>query len=223
MLHHDDTTVNRSPGSKLVTSDARTRELWFQKHQTYFSSPGCLYRGEPPHGRLKQYNHTDFDANMSKRCGFRISKLVLQCSKWRDDGNFDGNLSIYSNDAYILQNQAIGKSCQTKQGTYTWEPEIPNPRGLVFFDMDTINDYILNFEVTKRGHLKGLLPGKGHSQFRMDLSEAIHQVAEMDTKDKTQLSHVTLNIKQDPCCQLYIHCSLSQVRGLRIPESFFGA
>ena len=52
LLNHDDETTDRSPGSKLATSDSETRALWKQVYGEHFVIPGVLNRGESPVGRL---------------------------------------------------------------------------------------------------------------------------------------------------------------------------
>ena len=52
LLNHDDETTDRSPGSKLATSDLETRALWEQVYSENFVIPGVLNRGKSPVGRL---------------------------------------------------------------------------------------------------------------------------------------------------------------------------
>ena len=47
VLNHDDTSVDRSPTSKLAVADQETESLWAQYNLQY-KIPGSLYRGEPP-------------------------------------------------------------------------------------------------------------------------------------------------------------------------------
>lgn len=48
ILHHDDSVNDRSPGSKLVRADGRTRELWKEHFGDTFMNFGAMFRGEPP-------------------------------------------------------------------------------------------------------------------------------------------------------------------------------
>ena len=211
MLHHDDTTVDRSSGSRLANADARTKELWRETYHTHFSSPGCMYRGVSPQGKLHQFNLEDYDKVMAKKCGFRISKIVVKCDK-KKDMHFDAHFDIIAGGIeYLTQDQSLGRSKQPEHGTYEWEPETPTPTGLYQFDMDTLSTYMLRFEITKRGALKGLLPGKDHQEFRIELSDAIHKLAKQNTDDNGQLAKIVLDARQEPCCHLYLHCALSQV------------
>ncbi|CAF2620685.1 unnamed protein product [Rotaria sp. Silwood2] len=59
VLHHDDTTTDRSPNSKLSTSDHETRHKWFELYGDRLPKNGCMYRGKPSKG-LYQYV-TDFN------------------------------------------------------------------------------------------------------------------------------------------------------------------
>ncbi|CAF5015459.1 unnamed protein product [Rotaria sp. Silwood1] len=59
VLHHDDATVDRSPNSKLSTSDHDTRHKWFELYGDRLPKNGCMYRGKTSKG-LYQYI-TDFN------------------------------------------------------------------------------------------------------------------------------------------------------------------
>lgn len=45
VLHHDDTTQDRSLNSKLTTSDHETRHKWFDLYGDRLPKNGCMYRG----------------------------------------------------------------------------------------------------------------------------------------------------------------------------------
>lgn len=47
LLHHDDTSSSRSPGSKLNDSEMETRAVW-KAAGLQFAKPGAMYRGDPP-------------------------------------------------------------------------------------------------------------------------------------------------------------------------------
>ena len=49
VLKHDDSVNDRQPGSKLLISDHRTREMWTTAGKT-FEVNGAMFRGEPPIG-----------------------------------------------------------------------------------------------------------------------------------------------------------------------------
>ena len=54
VLPHDDSVNDRSPGSRLCSAEATTRQLW-RKHlgaEASFSKAGAMFRGLPPQGRL---------------------------------------------------------------------------------------------------------------------------------------------------------------------------
>ncbi|CAF0838521.1 unnamed protein product [Rotaria sordida] len=46
VLHHDDTTSDRSPNSKLSTSDHDTRHKWFELYGDRLPKNGCMFRGK---------------------------------------------------------------------------------------------------------------------------------------------------------------------------------
>lgn len=47
-LNHDDSVNDRTPGSKLTTSDGSTRRLWAQTFGENFNRNGAMFRGDPP-------------------------------------------------------------------------------------------------------------------------------------------------------------------------------
>ena len=51
-LPHDDSVNNRSPGSKLNNSQAVTEKLWKDTFGVDFPKKGCMFRGNPPQGKL---------------------------------------------------------------------------------------------------------------------------------------------------------------------------
>ncbi|CAF3641528.1 unnamed protein product [Rotaria socialis] len=50
VLHHDDTTQDRSAKSKLSTSDSETRRKWFDLYGDRLAKSGCMYRGKTSRG-----------------------------------------------------------------------------------------------------------------------------------------------------------------------------
>ena len=48
MLNHNDSVNDRTPGSKLVRADAKTRDLWKTLFEDTFASFGAMFRGDPP-------------------------------------------------------------------------------------------------------------------------------------------------------------------------------
>ncbi|UJR26646.1 hypothetical protein I4U23_007963 [Adineta vaga] len=46
VLHHDDTTQDRTSNSKLSTSDHETRHKWFELYGDRLPKNGCMYRGK---------------------------------------------------------------------------------------------------------------------------------------------------------------------------------
>lgn len=58
MLSHDDTTTDRSDGSKLSTSYKITGKLWHTLYGENYHYPGAMYRGETTRGKYAQPNIT---------------------------------------------------------------------------------------------------------------------------------------------------------------------
>ena len=58
VLKHDDSVNDRSEGSKLNNADEVTRGLWRKTFNVSFPRPGCMFRGNPPCGRLHPLTET---------------------------------------------------------------------------------------------------------------------------------------------------------------------
>lgn len=67
VLHHDDTTQDRSANAKLSTSDQETRQKWFELYGDRLPKNGCMYRGKTSKGLYQ--NLTDF-------------KFLLECQRY---------------------------------------------------------------------------------------------------------------------------------------------
>jgi hypothetical protein len=52
MLNHDDTTDDRTPGSYLQQSFAKTKQLWISEYKEAYSVSGAMYRGISPAGEM---------------------------------------------------------------------------------------------------------------------------------------------------------------------------
>ncbi|KAJ8302093.1 hypothetical protein KUTeg_021080 [Tegillarca granosa] len=55
LYNHDDSTTDRSPGSKLSLAYANTTVLWKNMYCERYSFPGAMYRGACSKGRLTKY------------------------------------------------------------------------------------------------------------------------------------------------------------------------
>ena len=59
MLDHNDTTNDRSPGSRLEEGSATTKKLWKGRGRS-FGVPGAMYRGEPPEQQIQPNYYNPF-------------------------------------------------------------------------------------------------------------------------------------------------------------------
>ena len=61
LFNHDDTTTDRSEGSKLNKADKQTRKHWENIFKDSFSRFGAMYRGKPPEGVLDEIKPDDLN------------------------------------------------------------------------------------------------------------------------------------------------------------------
>lgn len=63
MFDHDDDMTDRSVGSRLVTADRQTKQLWYEMYGESIIQSGCMYRGPSPYHKLHSMNL--FEVNTS--------------------------------------------------------------------------------------------------------------------------------------------------------------
>jgi hypothetical protein len=78
MFNHDDSVNDRSADSKLIRSDAKTREMWKETFKEEFSLSGAMYRGDPPIGKLNKVTSEQIYAVSSKTAEVVISNIKLE-------------------------------------------------------------------------------------------------------------------------------------------------
>ena len=82
-LPHDDSVNNRSPGSKLNNSQAVTEKLWKSTFGVEFSRDRCMFRGNPPHGKLLPLTD-EMQNSILHRTGISY-KIKFNISQWIAD------------------------------------------------------------------------------------------------------------------------------------------
>ena len=75
MFNHDDSVNDRAPESKLNRSDIATRQLWKTSFGEEFALCGCMYRGDPPQGKLQRVTKEQVYAMASKLAEVVINSL----------------------------------------------------------------------------------------------------------------------------------------------------
>lgn len=93
ILFHDDTTVDRSPNSKLTLSTIDTRRLWQEMYHEDFNTPGAMYRGLS----VKElYSPSSFDDKSLSRSGRELKLESLSVDRIPDgDYGHDFTLQIF--------------------------------------------------------------------------------------------------------------------------------
>lgn len=107
MLNHDDSVNDRSPGSRLNTSDAVTRHLWKTTFNEHFSAYGAMYRGNPPTGKLGNISETDMFGLVSKSVEIKFNKVELQGYRKESLGKF--KLQIVEKSEMLLPGRYHGE------------------------------------------------------------------------------------------------------------------
>lgn len=77
LFNHDDSTNDRSEGSKLDVSDKRTRVHWKNFFNEMFSLFGAMYRGPPPAKVLTMVTPEETYTFSTKECTISLDKLTL--------------------------------------------------------------------------------------------------------------------------------------------------
>ncbi|GFR81235.1 glycine-rich domain-containing protein 2 [Elysia marginata] len=75
LLQHDDSVNDRSVGSKLSLSEAKTRNLWRKVFGEKFSHFGAMYRGEPPNSKLYMMNKVEVYKICTKQANVLVEKI----------------------------------------------------------------------------------------------------------------------------------------------------
>ena len=78
VLNHNDSVNDRRPGSKLLTSEKTTREIWAQSGLE-FAVNGAMFRGEPPVETRKDPNSADYSS-------LAIRKITCDLTGLKIDG-----------------------------------------------------------------------------------------------------------------------------------------
>ena len=153
VLHHDDSTTDRSPGSDRNNNEAKTKALWMKEFQEKLAIPGTMYRGESPVGQMADFNLNSFVEGAPHEFHFIVNGVDLQCEADMKD-KLCIELIIIS-DRSMLSGENIG-SFKPDNGGYTWEKV-----GMSFpADIFSKKYYSLKVNVIKKGKLKFVLPNK---------------------------------------------------------------
>ncbi len=112
VLPHDDSVNDRAPGSRLRCAETVTRELW-RRHlgpDASFSKPGAMFRGAPPHGRLRPVTIAEQTAILRGQVG------LLDLTKLSFQGASSSTKKVTERDGQAFKRMTISSY-----------PEIPSP------------------------------------------------------------------------------------------------
>ena len=78
VFEHDDSVNDRTPGSKLRSSDLITRDLWGKEFNENYFFNGGMFRGEPPDKDSFSNTSQNFDAIFERYGEFKAIELELK-------------------------------------------------------------------------------------------------------------------------------------------------
>ena len=78
MLNHDDTTNDRSADSKLVESDANTRQLWLKAYNEQFPIAGAMYRGKDCSSNFTAVCKEDYLPHFEATCVVQVLSITMK-------------------------------------------------------------------------------------------------------------------------------------------------
>ena len=94
LFNHDDTTTDRSEGSKLNRADKKTRQHWKNIFKESFSRFGAMYRGKPPEGILHEIKPDDLNAFTTMKAMVHFDSMGLHFHGTRRYNRFKMHISI---------------------------------------------------------------------------------------------------------------------------------
>ncbi len=153
LLHHDDTSTDRSPGSDRNTSEEKTKTLWMKEFQEKLAQPGTMYRGEAPNGKMADFSSMDFLQSAPHEFNLTTNDLDLTCSADMKDKLYI-ELTVLC-DGSMLCEEDIG-SMKPIDGRYKWERV-----GFAFpGDIFSKREYSLKVNIIKKSKLKYVMSDK---------------------------------------------------------------
>lgn len=163
MFNHDDSVNDRSENSKLSLSDANTRALWKKVFKEDFAMCGCMYRGDPPAGKLAKVTAAQLYQVSSKRANVTIHKIKVDNLNEEHTQKLTLKVSVLGPDLSISETVLKLKGPQIEWG----------PKELCSIAVDTAASSFLQFELLGK---KGFLClGSNHScgMLHFRLAEAL--------------------------------------------------
>ena len=135
VFDHDDSTNDRSEGSKLTNSFVETKVLWTENFNENLAQPGAMYRGKPPSGILYKMSQAEVHCLATKKTSVSVD-LVLKL-----ENKYEGKFFIISN----------GYGGSKKLVTFHTSELVPYYSEMKFktqqFDFDTRYTNCIKFEI----------------------------------------------------------------------------
>ena len=150
LFNHDDTTTDRSEGSKLNTADKKTRQHWKEIFKESFSRFGAMYRGKPPKGVLYRITD-DLNALRTRKAMVHIEEMTLHFQGQRRYKRFKMHISIRDkNGATVLTFQRPPNIPKDATKIF-WSKSVIENSGNFLFDINYSSDLeIVLLETPKR-------------------------------------------------------------------------
>ena len=177
VLNHDDSVNDRSPGSKLNESHAKTRYLWSlafpneAHHQA-----GAMFRGTPPTGKLKRIPLSHIHSMASKStqmelCDVTVENMVVVSEVF---------LSITVNSRSNVRRK-LWKGKLSLQRAFKLE-------GSAFFKFDTPRDMGLQFEIVTKSLCDCLGQAITHKEAIYSLAQKLEEIPDEYTEESVSLA-----------------------------------
>ena len=144
MFNHDDSVNDRSANSKLSRCDVKTRDVWRQTFHEDFNRNGCMFRGEPPYGKLASISHDQVFSVSSKKAEVTINQIKIE-NLSQEDQKFTLKVSLAG------RQQSGSTLFKLKGPQKEWDN---SGRGITKFTFDTGHHSLLQFDLMdKKGFL----------------------------------------------------------------------
>ncbi|XP_052811431.1 uncharacterized protein LOC128239039 [Mya arenaria] len=134
-FNHDDTTTDRSEGSKLSNGDRVTKRKWKELYGESYVKPGAMYRGEPPVGTLETISKKSIFEMSEKYCCVSIKKVIAKRST-SDNGSkrkpktfmigcWSGEVDGQTTDNHLFHLKS-SNAVQIDEDAFEWDVSLPD-------------------------------------------------------------------------------------------------
>ena len=151
MLNHDDTTNDRNANSKLVESDANTRQLWLAAYNEQFPIAGAMYRGKDCSGNFTTVCKEDYIPPFQATCDVQVLSITMT-SDSRKPTKLSGNITLQHTDGTSYESRPLNDV--KSDSVFQWNDVLSHAH----MSHDELSDSQLIIELSQPAKaIKGLL------------------------------------------------------------------